>query len=154
MDIEQTIREYLPNVLHMSLATSRGDKPWICEVHFVYDDELNIYWRSRPNSRHSLDIASNPHVAGNIVEQHPLDRKPRGVYFEGTASIVDDIRQNSPIYYAFVNRIGASPDLLEDAQKEDGHKIYKVTVTDWYLFDSRESSPSQKYHLGRNSGND
>lgn len=147
MDTEKVIREYLPQVLHMSLATSVNNKPWVCEVHFVYDDELNLYWRSKSSRRHSQEIGANPNVAGNIVEQHTLSDKPRGIYFEGTASIVEDMDENHPVYKRFVERVDADVDFLEDAKNPDGHKVYKVTVTNWYVFDSRESSPGQKYQL-------
>lgn len=46
MDIEKTIRNYFPQVIHMSLATCADNKPWICEVHYVFDNELNLYFRS------------------------------------------------------------------------------------------------------------
>lgn len=147
MDIEKVIREYLPTVLHMSLGTCAGNKPWVCEVHFVYDDELNIYWRSKVNGRHSQEIAANPNVAGNIVQQHALNDKPRGLYFEGTAEIVQNMTEDHPAYKQFLERLGADTDFLEDAKYPDGHKIYKATVSGWYVFDSRESSPSQKYRL-------
>ena len=149
MDVEKVIREYLPNVIHMSLGTSINNKPWICEVHFVYDDDLNLYWRSKQSTRHSEEIAQNPNVAGNIVEQHGPSTKPRGLYFEGTAAMLSGIDENSPEYKLFADRFGLSPEILQDAAQENGHKFYKVTVSDWYVFDSRESSPSQKYHLER-----
>lgn len=85
MDVEQTIREYIEPLVHMSLATAQNNTPWVCEVHFACDDDLNIYFRSLPTRRHSLEIAENPHVAGNIVRQHALGDSAVGVYFEGTA---------------------------------------------------------------------
>lgn len=74
-DLEKTIRDYLPAVIHLSLSTCKDDKPWVCEVHYVYDDELNLYFRSKPSRRHSLEIMDNPYVAGNIVEQHTVEDK-------------------------------------------------------------------------------
>lgn len=147
MDVENAIREYLPTVLHMSLATSAGGRPWVCEVHFVYDNELNIYWRSKAVRRHSQEIANNPHVAGNIVQQHALDDKPRGLYFEGTAEILEGLKDDDPVFELFHQRLGTGPEIVADAQDGEGHRVYKVTVSDWYLFDSRESNPSQKYRL-------
>jgi len=85
MDTEKIIRNYLPQVIHMSLATCANNKPWVSEVHFVFDNELNFYFRSTPQRRHSEEIATNPNVAGNIVTQHFLGQKVRGVYFEGLA---------------------------------------------------------------------
>jgi uncharacterized protein YhbP (UPF0306 family) len=147
MDIEKTIREYLPGVIHMSLATCADGKPWVCEVHYSYDEDLNIYFRSMPSRRHSQEIAANPNVAGNIVEQHGMTDKPRGVYFEGAAELLTEVDENHIAYKVCNERFGLGPKLLEEAAKEDGHKFYKITVSDFYLFDSRESRPSQKYHL-------
>lgn len=131
----------------MSLGTSAGDKPWVCEVHFVYDDSLNLYFRSKKSRRHSLEIGANPNVAGNIVEEHPLDKKPRGVYFEGKASILENFNLKHPIYEIFNQRMGFGPEIIEDANVKDGHSVYMISVSDYYLFDARDSNPSQKYHL-------
>lgn len=147
LDVEKTIREYIAGVVHVSLATSKDNKPWVCEVHYAYDDELNLYFRSKEDRRHSREIAENPFVAGNIVEQHGLTTKPRGVYFEGRAEKLDGVTENDPAFTENCKRLGNGPEILEDAQTEDGHRFYKITVTDYYLFDTRESKPSQKYHL-------
>lgn len=149
MDVEKAIREYLPQVIHMSLGTCANGRPWVCEVHFAYDDDLNLYWRSITSRRHSQDIAANPYVAGNIVVQHAAGQKPRGLYFEGTAELLDGIDESSPVYQLFVGQQGCGPNIIEDARKEDGPHFYKVNVADWYMFDARESTPSQKYHLDR-----
>lgn len=145
--VEAAIREYLVGVLHMSLATCAGNKPWVCEVHFVYDEDLNLYFRSKASRRHSQEIAANPQVAGNIVEQHGPTDKPRGVYFEGTAEQLSGIAEDSPVVGIFRERLAIPNDIVADAAEADGHKFYKITVSDFYLFDARESKPATKYHL-------
>lgn len=87
----------------MSLATSNNNKPWVCEVHYAYDDQLNLYFRSKPSRRHSQEIATNPHVAGSIVIQHKLGEKPRGVYFEGIAELLTGVDENHVAYKNTVN---------------------------------------------------
>ena len=149
MDVEKAIREYLPNIIHMSLGTCVDGKPWVCEVHFAYDDDLNLYWRSTPGRRHSQEIAANPNVAGNIVVQHSAGEKPRGLYFDGTAEMLTGVTADHPAYKLYAERFQRGPDILEEAAKPDGNQFYKITVADWYMFDARESSPSQKYHLDR-----
>src|SRR5665213_3517468 len=104
MDVDKVIREYLPTIIHMSLATSANNKPWVCEVHYVYDDDLNLYWRSTPARRHSLEISQNPNVAGSIVTQHAPGEKPRGVYFEGTAEQLADVDENHVAYKLYCER--------------------------------------------------
>jgi uncharacterized protein YhbP (UPF0306 family) len=147
MDVEKAIREYLPGVIHMSLATCRENKPWVCEVHYVFDESLNLYFRSKEIRRHSQEIAGNPLVAGNIVEQHSLEQNPRGVYFEGKAEILNDIDGDNPVYKLFRDRFDLDEEIIEDAKSKDGHRLYKISVAKYYLFDSRESKPSQKYEL-------
>lgn len=150
-NVEQVIREYLPEVLHMSLGTSQDDKPWVCEVHFGYDEKLNLYFRSLLSRRHSQDIAGNPRVAGNIVMQHDITMKPRGVYFEGTAKRLTDLEAQK-VALAALKRVGATDAALEEAQDDEGHQFYKITVDTFYLFDARESKPSTKYELTWNGG--
>lgn len=147
MDIEQAIRDYLPKVIHMSLATCSNNKPWVCEVHYVFDNELNLYFRSKAQRRHSQEIELNPNVAGNIVMQHSLGQKVRGVYFEGKAELLENVDENHGAYKLYCERFDADGEILEEAQTETGHKFYKITVSTFYLFDSRESSPSKKYEL-------
>lgn len=145
LNIEQTIRGYLPQIIHMSLATCVNNKPWVCEVHYVYDEDLNLYFRSRPQSRHSEEIAANSSVAGNIVKQHGLGEKPRGVYFEGTAEELTEVDANHIAYKLYCERFSTNESILEDAKSENGHRFYKITTTKFYLFDAVESTPSQKY---------
>lgn len=134
-DVEKTIREYLPNVIHMSLATSRDNTPWMCEVHFVFDENLNLYFRSRASTRHCEEIKDNEKVAGNIVKQHAKTDKPRGVYFEGKGEVLAAVDENSPAYLLYNERFGTNSSILEEAKTEHGHKFYKITVSKFYLYD-------------------
>lgn len=137
MDVEKLIREYLPGVIHLSLATSADDKPWVCEVHYAYDDDLNLYFLSKPNRRHSQEIAKNPYVAGNIVKQHSLEESPRGVYFEGTAELLDNIDENSDAYKVYDKRFGISAKILDELiNQPEGHKVYKINPSSFVLFDT------------------
>jgi uncharacterized protein YhbP (UPF0306 family) len=146
-NIEQVIREYLPGVVHMSLATSNNNVPWISELHFMYDADLHIYFRSLPSRRHSLDIKENPNVSGNVIKQHTIGEKVRGVYFEGKAELIENVTMQSESYKAFTKRFGPNKDVLEEANTENGHKFYKITVENYYVFDSISSNPSKKYKL-------
>jgi uncharacterized protein YhbP (UPF0306 family) len=146
-EVEKIIREYLPQIVHMSLATYADGKPWVCEVHFACDNELNIYFCSKVDRRHCEEIRKNPHVAGNMVTQHSLNQKVRGVYFEGTAEQIEDLSENHPAFQAFHARFDTPPQAVQAAQGEGKARYYKITASDFYLFDGYESVPSQKYHL-------
>lgn len=147
MDIEAVIRAYLPSISHMSLATVRDGVPWVCELRYSYDEDLALYFRSPTNRRHSAEIADNPRVAGNIVVQHNVEEKPRGVYFEGTAELLDDVTENHPAYISYSARFNKDARILEEAQTDTGAKFYKITVHTFYVFDAQASNPPQKYEL-------
>lgn len=135
-EIEKIIRGYIPQIIHMSLATSKNNKPWVCEVHFLYDDDLNLYFSSSIDSRHSQEIVANPHVAGNIVTQHHKDQKVRCVDFEGTARVLTQEEAEKEGYPAYVRRYGESENLLNEIRKDGNAKFFKITVENYCLFDS------------------
>jgi uncharacterized protein YhbP (UPF0306 family) len=152
MDIEKAVRENLDNTIHMSLATTRDNHPWVCEVHFAYDDNLSLYYRSLTSRRHSEEIALNPNVAGNIVKQHALDEYPLGVYFEGAAELLEPGDEQNKAFELLRERVHASGTAIEDAAKDDGHKFYRIIVKNWYVFGKLDDQGGRKHLLEWNGG--
>jgi len=152
MNLEQTIRDYLPQIVHMSLGTSSNNMPWVCEVHFAYDDQLNLYFRSLTSRRHSQEIAANPHVAGNIVKQHVLGEYPLGVYFEGMAEKLESGEEQTKAFELIEDRLHARDEILAEAKDPNGHQFYKITVKKWYVFGKLDGQSGQKYELVWNGG--
>lgn len=152
IDVERIVREYIDKSPHMSLATVSDERPWVCEVHFAYDANLNLYFRSLASRRHSQEIAANPQVAGNIVRQHALDEYPHAIYFEGSAEVVSDEGLFPEIYGYFKQRQNVDESIIEDAKKADGHKFYKITIENWYAFGKFGGSSGEKYKLEWNGG--
>ena len=152
IDVEKIVREYLPDVIHMSLATCKDNKPWVCEVHCAYDEDLNLYFRSKSDRRHSQEIAENPNVAGNIIRAHALGEYPLGVYFEGTAAMLESDDEKLRAFTCLQARFNMPEGILEEAKQPDGHKFYKVTVENWYVFGKLDGEKGQKYKLIWNGG--
>ncbi len=151
MDVEQVIRDYLPQIVHMSLGTSKDNKPWVCEVHFAYDEDLNLYFRSLTSRRHSQEIAQNPNVAGNVVRQHALGEYPRGVYFEGTAKLLEAGDEQNLAAKCIIDRLQAGDDILDQAKDPAGHQFYKITVDTFYVFGKFDDEGGKKYELKWNN---
>jgi len=143
--IETIIRDYIPQIIHMSIATVKDNKPWVCEVHFSYDDDLNLYFVSSLETRHAQEIMQNPHIAANIVTQHHKDQKVRCVDFEGTAKALEGAEVEEA-YAAYVKRYGESEGLLNEIRKDGNTRFFKVTVDDFFLFDSYGGERG-KHHL-------
>ncbi len=152
MDVETTIREHILKIIHLSLATVANDKPWVSEVHFAYDDNLNLYFRSLRSRRHSQEIELNPVVAGNIVRQFGLKEAPVGVYFEGTAKLLEPGEERDVAFNCIKERLGAGDEIIEEAKLPDGHQFYKISVDTYYLFGRFDGDVSRKYELKWNGG--
>lgn len=146
-DTENIIREYVGQVIHMSLATSDNNKPRVFELHFAFDDNLNLYFVSGVNTKHSETIRSNPNVAGSIVTQHFLNQKVRGIYFDGTAKELDDADEMQQAYKTYAQRYHDSPQLIRVAQAEGNARFYKITVNNFYVVDGLSSDIPQQHHL-------
>lgn len=142
-DIEKVVRDYITKTVHMSLGTVRGDKPWVCEVHFAYDDGLNLNFVSKTNTRHCQEIADNPYVAGNIVRQHDLTEAPNGIYFEGTADMVEATSENIERYVTALGR--DIKQVTEDLRGNRG--MYRITVNSWAAFGNFDGNGYAKHEL-------
>ena len=68
MNLHGLALEYFTTCKLMQLATISDGNPWICNVYFVIDDDLNIYWTSAKGRQHSVEIMANPKVAVSIVK--------------------------------------------------------------------------------------
>jgi uncharacterized protein YhbP (UPF0306 family) len=152
VDVENIIREYLPSVIHLSLATVKGDKPWVCEVHYAFDEDLNLYFRSLASRRHSEEVAENANVAGNIVKQFQPGEPVLGVYFEGTAERLPAGEAQDKAFTCLRERFNLSDEIIAEATREDGHQFYKISVESWYVFGRLEGDRGQKYQLVWNAG--
>jgi uncharacterized protein YhbP (UPF0306 family) len=146
-EVEKIIREYIPKVAHMTLATARDNKPRALEVHFAYDDELNLYFCSSMESQHSVDIRDNPNVAGTIVAQHEIGQKVRGVYFEGTCEQLENLAEDDIAVVTYEKRLGAGPQIARAAREGGKARFYKITVHKFRLIEGYDHDPAARCDL-------
>ncbi|MDO8565504.1 MAG: pyridoxamine 5'-phosphate oxidase family protein [bacterium] len=92
MEIKPRILEVLSKGYLMSLATQDDGGVWVADVIYVYDDNLNIYWMSDPEVRHSVAILKNNQVAGTITVTNKGEKLELGIQFSGQAEKIDGTR--------------------------------------------------------------
>lgn len=92
MDTKKLIKDYLSQNRVVQLATSTNNQPWVCNIHYIIDDYLNIIWISAPQRRHSLEIAENPKAAFVLKVHEDTSDEPYiiGLTGEGEASLIPD----------------------------------------------------------------
>jgi uncharacterized pyridoxamine 5'-phosphate oxidase family protein len=127
-------KQYLAEKQILQLATLHDLKPWISTVHFVADDDMNLYWLSLPTRRHSEDIARNPNVAVAVVVK--ADWPVAGLQFEGTAKEVYDPHVVKVILQRYLAIYDRGKDFYENFMAgRNQHILYRFTPKRGQLFD-------------------
>lgn len=99
-DIKKLIKEVLEKGYLMSLATVDDEGVWVADVIYIFDDDFNIHWMSKPNRRHSLAIEKNPKVAGTITVSGQGEDN-MGIQFEGLAEKIEGQRYDLAVKHFF-----------------------------------------------------
>ena len=149
-NIRQLIKDYLRKAKLMQLATSADDQPWVCNVWFAADEDLNIYWFSSTTRRHSGEVLKNKKVAAAIVLPHTPSDPPRGLQLQGSAEVLEkqaDIDMAVSVYKTRIFPIETIKELMQS--KEKPHKFYRIKPTQFVLFDAVNFGDNwrQEYNL-------
>ena len=147
--VEDLIKQYLPTVNILQLATSYNNLPWACTLHYYSDDNLNLYWLSTVERRHSQDINSNPNVAIAIAihENTAKEDYVIGMSMEGTAKALTG-KIDETVSQGYVNKLHADEDFISDVvDGKDPNKFYKFEPSKIILIDSRNfpKNPRQEF---------
>jgi uncharacterized protein YhbP (UPF0306 family) len=120
----------------MQLATVKDGQPWACTVHFYADEQMNIYWMSTPDRRHSLEITSDPRVAIAMAIRAERGKPPIGVQLEGNAERIEDEAEMKRIIPAYAQKLGRSETLLEETLSgQNKNRLYRVRPRLFVVFD-------------------
>jgi uncharacterized protein YhbP (UPF0306 family) len=134
MDIKKLLLEYLPTRKDMQVATAKGDQPWICTVHYVHDDNLNIYWLSEPNRRHSQELSINNKAA--IAVAVKIDNPVVGIQAEGRVVVVSDKDEVVKVMELYVSKYDKGHDFYKNfVAGTNRHWMYKFIPSSVALFD-------------------
>ncbi len=85
-EIRQLIMEIMRETYLLSLGTVDAGGVWVSDLVFVHDDDLNLYWLSKEDTRRSRAIAQNPNVAGSITQNTSRGEPNIGLQLEGVAA--------------------------------------------------------------------
>lgn len=118
----------------IQLATTANGQPWVCTVYFVADGDLNIYWLSLPERRHSKELTQNPNAAITTVVKQDLP--VIGLGAEGEVSMVKDEVVVKAVMDLYIKKYGSGEAFYEKfIAGENLHHMYKFTPKKYILFD-------------------
>lgn len=122
INIRELIKEVLEKGYLMSLATV-DESAWVADVIYIFDEDLNIYWMSDPEARHSEAILKNNKVAGSItISGQGQDNE--GIQFSGIADKIDGDRYDLVVKH-FAKRKKEIPSEGDDVLQGDSWYILR-----------------------------
>ena len=85
MQIDQQIIHFLNEHHLLTLATSQNNKPYCCNLFYVYDQVSNqLIFSTETKTKHAQDFITNTNVAGSIALETKEVSKIQGVQLQGT----------------------------------------------------------------------
>lgn len=145
MNPRDVVRKFTLEKQVMQFVTVKDGKPWICSVHYVPDEDGNLYWLSNRSTRHSQELKANKTTAAAILVDPD---KKQCIHMEGEAFEVtgDEINKVHEIYGA---RYGQKADRLDEVLSNDPNKrayyVFRPTYTVLFDYVNFHDSPRQEF---------
>lgn len=124
-DIRQRILEVLQKTHLMSLGVVDEKGPWVADVVFIFDEDLNIYWMSDPDARHSRAVRENKKAAGSITYSTRSKEPNFGLQIEGAAGQLEGV-QFALLVKHLAKRNYPKPKISDAKKLLDGDCWYKL----------------------------
>ncbi len=139
-ELKKYVLDYLEQNRMMTLATCKDDVPWAASVMFAYDDRLNLYFISKPDTRKTQNLLGNPKVSATINQIQKTPGKVVGVQLEGSAEILDKTKNKQELEI-FENRFNWAEKYLHD------HELFKVSPKKIHYLDDERFGPGGREEL-------
>lgn len=118
--LNESVKEALNRTKIMALSTVGSDGSWTCPVHYQYNEELELFFMSMPDTKHVENIHADPRVSVAIFTPPSSAGEKLGLQIKGIAT-----------------------DLGPDEAHGDWHN-FKITPEEVWCLDSRISKQRQR----------
>jgi hypothetical protein len=129
-------REIINSNQYLTLATADAEgRPWASPVWFAHDGYPHFLWVSRPDARHSRNLASRPEVAIVVFDSTVAIGTGDAVYAEAAAARLDGPVAAGPIE-AFSRRsleCGGRAWTPDDVGPGAALRLYRATASALFI---------------------
>ena len=90
------------------------------------DDDLNLYWISKPERRHSKEVEVNSNISSAVVSPHVPGDPVRGISIEGGAGMISkDSVEFDSMFSNYSDKFGWSDEVIKEMKSgENTHELY------------------------------
>lgn len=131
-------RAIVDEIAYMTIASAGDDgRPWASPVWFAHAGYAEFVWVSRPDTRHSRNLAARPEVAIVIFDSRTPVGTGRAVYLEASAGeVVADEAEADRLMAVFSDRSlgqGGQAWSRDDATGDTELRLYRAGVSRAFL---------------------
>jgi nitroimidazol reductase NimA-like FMN-containing flavoprotein (pyridoxamine 5'-phosphate oxidase superfamily) len=134
-------REIIDANRYMTLATADGDgRPWAAPVWYAHQGYTDFFWVSRPETRHSRNLASRPELAIVIFDSTVPVGDAQAVYVEALAEELGGAERERGIgiYSRRSQAHGAGQWRGEDVAAPAPHRLYRARASQHFVLEAND----------------
>lgn len=111
------------------LATTNGSRPWATPLEYVVGDDLDLYYFSPAETRHSNDVETNPEAAVTIYDADQSDYTGQATFALGGVQVEATVERIDGPDYPKV----AAETIERWSLPMPPYVCYRITGNRWYL---------------------
>jgi uncharacterized protein YhbP (UPF0306 family) len=127
--------------LYMVLATADPNGlPWAAPVYYAPSEYREFFWVSKPEARHSRNIAERPEVSIVIFDSSVPIGTGQGVYMSAHAEELEggEREHGTDVFSRRSLAHGGSAFALEDTQEPARLRLFRATAIEQYVLDEHD----------------
>ena len=132
--LEDRARDTIDGNRYMTIGTIDDEGgPWVTPVYFTPDGYSQLYWISRPDAQHSVNIAVRPDVTIVVFDSRVPVGAAEAVYMRCSAAAIPDPTEEE-CRAAFRQRFEPIMDFTPDELRASGLVLYRaIAHKHWVL---------------------
>lgn len=126
---------------YMVLGTADPEgSPWVSPIWFATTDYLDFFWVSKPEARHSRNLAGRGQVSIVIFDSQVRPGRARAVYMSARAGELsgDELEPGLAAFRDRSEAQGLPPWTLSDVQAPARHRLYRATALEHFVLSERD----------------
>ena len=134
-------RDLIDSSQYLTLATADADgRPWASPVWFAHEDHMRFIWVSRPEVRHSGNLAARPDAGIVIFDSTVPMGSGQAVYVEATVEQLrgEDEERGIEVFSARSEALGGAAWAPADVRDPAPLRLYRATASAHYVLGARD----------------
>jgi hypothetical protein len=126
---------------YMTLATAdESGKPWASPVWFAHDGYREFLWLSKPDARHSMNLAVRPQLGIVIFDSTVGNGGAQAVYLDAEAGEPHgaDRERALAVYSRRSIEFGAKEWTLADVTTPAEHRLFRAVPSEQFVLDATD----------------